>query len=116
MPPAPSSAPSLIGRKHSTVIITFSTKSFALSEIRKHAVSSPEFDVIVPPVLKKRYIPPKTYPWKQASFLRIQEMTHRQFKIALIFLRFMREKSVILSHRSFLEIALPSVMINVSLL
>lgn len=55
---------------------------YALREVPKYAVSSPEFDPIVPPAPKKRYIPPMSHPWKRSYFLQIQDKTHRQFKIA----------------------------------
>lgn len=60
----------------------------ALHEIPKHAVSSPEFDVPVPSVPKKRYIPPMSHPWKRSYFLRIQQQTHRQFRISWLFYAF----------------------------
>ena len=56
-------------------------QTYALREVEKHAASSPEFDSPVPPKPKKRYIPPMTHPWKQASFLRIRNAAHQQFKI-----------------------------------
>lgn len=55
---------------------------YTLREIPKHAVSSPEFDVLVPSVPKKRYIPPMSHSWKRSYFLRIQQQTHPQLRIS----------------------------------
>jgi hypothetical protein len=59
-------------------------KLYALDVIPEHAHSSKNFDIShVQEKPRKRYIPPMSHPWKQASFERyMKKQAHRQENIA----------------------------------
>lgn len=59
-------------------------KVYALDVIPEHACMSKNFDISpIEEKPKKRYIPPMSHPWKQASFERyLQKQAHRQEKTA----------------------------------
>ena len=59
-------------------------KVYALDVVPKHALTSKNFDIApVEEKPKKRYIPPMSHPWKQASFESyLKKQAHRQEKSA----------------------------------
>ena len=59
-------------------------KIYALDAIPDHALISKNFDIApVQDKPQKRYIPPMSHPWKQASFERhLRKQAHRQENIA----------------------------------
>lgn len=62
------------------LFICINEKNYALDEIQKHSVTSKNFDFVISTnEPKKRYIPPITHPWKQASFEQyLKKQAHRQ--------------------------------------
>ena len=54
---------------------------YALELLAEHKPSSKVFDLaIIPYIPKKKYIPPMSHPWKQASFIKYAKgQAHRKY-------------------------------------